>query len=310
MSHRNARLTVFGRRLLVERVRSGRPVAHARPGGAGRDGPGCGARSRRAGPGRARSGRGRVCGPAAGRRPGPPGRPGCGAASYGAGWSGRAARPRLPSATGGDVAAGASRRRPAASRCCRPCGGRPAHGGDRRVRGPMRELMVQWRGLFTVRHQTAAPPGMPMWPGRRGSRSVPAAEASVRGGRRCPSPRWAALVLSGDGPPLLRMGRQEGIEGALERFLDQTVCDGYLLPLEVMSRWASARPTSASCGRSDCRGADGGNEKGPSDAISGLPHASFSLLGNRATWTRLRHPCVTIPFPSMPRTPGGSLPKR
>ncbi|MFC8076178.1 IS481 family transposase [Streptomyces sp. NPDC057307] len=28
MSHRNARLTVFGRRLLVERVRSGRPVAH------------------------------------------------------------------------------------------------------------------------------------------------------------------------------------------------------------------------------------------------------------------------------------------
>ncbi|MFD3546171.1 leucine zipper domain-containing protein, partial [Streptomyces sp. NPDC058655] len=28
MSHRNARLTVFGRRLLVERVASGRPVAH------------------------------------------------------------------------------------------------------------------------------------------------------------------------------------------------------------------------------------------------------------------------------------------
>ncbi|WP_261958447.1 IS481 family transposase [Streptomyces nigrescens] len=28
MSHRNARLTVFGRRLLVERIRSGRPVAH------------------------------------------------------------------------------------------------------------------------------------------------------------------------------------------------------------------------------------------------------------------------------------------
>ncbi|WP_103508609.1 IS481 family transposase, partial [Streptomyces sp. SM13] len=28
MSHRNARLTVFGRRLLVERVESGRPVAH------------------------------------------------------------------------------------------------------------------------------------------------------------------------------------------------------------------------------------------------------------------------------------------
>ncbi|MFI7174253.1 helix-turn-helix domain-containing protein, partial [Streptomyces spororaveus] len=28
MSHRNAGLTVFGRRLLVERVRSGRPVAH------------------------------------------------------------------------------------------------------------------------------------------------------------------------------------------------------------------------------------------------------------------------------------------
>ncbi|MFF3460489.1 transposase [Streptomyces sp. NPDC002730] len=28
MSHRNARLTVFGRRLLVERVCSGRPVAH------------------------------------------------------------------------------------------------------------------------------------------------------------------------------------------------------------------------------------------------------------------------------------------
>ncbi|MFJ6750664.1 leucine zipper domain-containing protein, partial [Streptomyces sp. NPDC091266] len=28
MSHRNARLTVFGRRLLVERVRCGRPVAH------------------------------------------------------------------------------------------------------------------------------------------------------------------------------------------------------------------------------------------------------------------------------------------
>jgi transposase-like protein len=28
VSHRNARLTVFGRRLLVERVRSGRPVAH------------------------------------------------------------------------------------------------------------------------------------------------------------------------------------------------------------------------------------------------------------------------------------------
>ncbi|MGW5049496.1 IS481 family transposase, partial [Streptomyces griseoluteus] len=28
MSHRSARLTVFGRRLLVERVRSGRPVAH------------------------------------------------------------------------------------------------------------------------------------------------------------------------------------------------------------------------------------------------------------------------------------------
>ncbi|WP_329147023.1 IS481 family transposase [Streptomyces sp. NBC_01456] len=28
MSHRNARLTVFGRRLLVDRVRSGRPVAH------------------------------------------------------------------------------------------------------------------------------------------------------------------------------------------------------------------------------------------------------------------------------------------
>jgi hypothetical protein len=26
--HRNARLTVHGRRLLVERVRSGRPVAH------------------------------------------------------------------------------------------------------------------------------------------------------------------------------------------------------------------------------------------------------------------------------------------
>ncbi|MFJ8938999.1 leucine zipper domain-containing protein, partial [Streptomyces sp. NPDC102365] len=28
MSHRNARLTVHGRRLLVERVSSGRPVAH------------------------------------------------------------------------------------------------------------------------------------------------------------------------------------------------------------------------------------------------------------------------------------------
>ncbi|MFJ3106065.1 helix-turn-helix domain-containing protein, partial [Streptomyces sp. NPDC086835] len=28
MSHRNARLTVHGRRLLVDRVRSGRPVAH------------------------------------------------------------------------------------------------------------------------------------------------------------------------------------------------------------------------------------------------------------------------------------------
>ncbi|MGW0681655.1 helix-turn-helix domain-containing protein, partial [Streptomyces sp. NPDC002767] len=28
MSHRNARLTVHGRRLLVERVRAGRPVAH------------------------------------------------------------------------------------------------------------------------------------------------------------------------------------------------------------------------------------------------------------------------------------------
>lgn len=28
MSHRNARLTVFGRRLLVERVASARPVAH------------------------------------------------------------------------------------------------------------------------------------------------------------------------------------------------------------------------------------------------------------------------------------------
>ncbi|MFD5889443.1 helix-turn-helix domain-containing protein [Streptomyces sp. NPDC060334] len=28
MSHRNARLTVFGRRLLIERVASGRPVAH------------------------------------------------------------------------------------------------------------------------------------------------------------------------------------------------------------------------------------------------------------------------------------------
>ncbi|WP_141724855.1 helix-turn-helix domain-containing protein, partial [Streptomyces niveus] len=28
MSHRNARLTVFGRRLLVERVLAGRPVAH------------------------------------------------------------------------------------------------------------------------------------------------------------------------------------------------------------------------------------------------------------------------------------------
>lgn len=28
MSHPNARLTVHGRRLLVERVRSGRPVAH------------------------------------------------------------------------------------------------------------------------------------------------------------------------------------------------------------------------------------------------------------------------------------------
>ena len=28
MSHRNARLAVHGRRLLVERVRSGRPVAH------------------------------------------------------------------------------------------------------------------------------------------------------------------------------------------------------------------------------------------------------------------------------------------
>ncbi|KPC64657.1 IS481 family transposase [Streptomyces chattanoogensis] len=28
MSHRNARLTVFGRRLLVDRVRSGRPIAH------------------------------------------------------------------------------------------------------------------------------------------------------------------------------------------------------------------------------------------------------------------------------------------
>ncbi|MEU1280031.1 leucine zipper domain-containing protein, partial [Streptomyces sp. NPDC005805] len=28
MAHRNARLTVFGRRLLVERVCSGRPVAH------------------------------------------------------------------------------------------------------------------------------------------------------------------------------------------------------------------------------------------------------------------------------------------
>lgn len=29
MSHRNARLTVHGRRLLIQRVRSGRPVAHA-----------------------------------------------------------------------------------------------------------------------------------------------------------------------------------------------------------------------------------------------------------------------------------------
>ncbi|WP_369268517.1 helix-turn-helix domain-containing protein, partial [Streptomyces harbinensis] len=28
MSHRNARLTVHGRRILVERVRAGRPVAH------------------------------------------------------------------------------------------------------------------------------------------------------------------------------------------------------------------------------------------------------------------------------------------
>ncbi|MEU9530032.1 leucine zipper domain-containing protein, partial [Streptomyces sp. NPDC048210] len=28
MSHRNARLTVHGRRLLIQRVRSGRPVAH------------------------------------------------------------------------------------------------------------------------------------------------------------------------------------------------------------------------------------------------------------------------------------------
>ncbi|MFF2432337.1 IS481 family transposase, partial [Streptomyces mirabilis] len=28
MSHRNARLTVHGRRLLVERVCAGRPVAH------------------------------------------------------------------------------------------------------------------------------------------------------------------------------------------------------------------------------------------------------------------------------------------
>ncbi|MGX1837794.1 helix-turn-helix domain-containing protein, partial [Streptomyces diastaticus] len=28
MSHRNARLTVHGRRILVERVQSGRPVAH------------------------------------------------------------------------------------------------------------------------------------------------------------------------------------------------------------------------------------------------------------------------------------------
>ncbi|MFJ8154174.1 helix-turn-helix domain-containing protein, partial [Streptomyces sp. NPDC094468] len=28
MSHRNARLTVHGRRLLVERVDAGRPVAH------------------------------------------------------------------------------------------------------------------------------------------------------------------------------------------------------------------------------------------------------------------------------------------
>ncbi|MEV0119927.1 leucine zipper domain-containing protein, partial [Streptomyces sp. NPDC050703] len=27
MSHRNARLTVHGRRLLIQRVRSGRPVA-------------------------------------------------------------------------------------------------------------------------------------------------------------------------------------------------------------------------------------------------------------------------------------------
>ncbi|MGA5422387.1 helix-turn-helix domain-containing protein, partial [Streptomyces lavendulocolor] len=32
MSNRNARLTVFGRRLLVERVRSGRPVAHVAAG--------------------------------------------------------------------------------------------------------------------------------------------------------------------------------------------------------------------------------------------------------------------------------------
>ncbi|WTO87778.1 leucine zipper domain-containing protein [Streptomyces nigra] len=31
MSHRNARLTVHGRRLLVERVRSGRPVAVSQP---------------------------------------------------------------------------------------------------------------------------------------------------------------------------------------------------------------------------------------------------------------------------------------
>ncbi|MGI5041743.1 helix-turn-helix domain-containing protein, partial [Streptomyces sp. JAC128] len=28
MSHRNVRLTVHGRRLLIQRVRSGRPVAH------------------------------------------------------------------------------------------------------------------------------------------------------------------------------------------------------------------------------------------------------------------------------------------
>ncbi|WP_255312006.1 leucine zipper domain-containing protein [Streptomyces sp. PTY087I2] len=43
MSHRNARLTVHGRRILVERVQSGRPVAHvaaemdiSRPTGLGR----------------------------------------------------------------------------------------------------------------------------------------------------------------------------------------------------------------------------------------------------------------------------------